>query len=397
MYNCIICRYHEIATKGNNRGMFERCLVENVRHLLEELPGMKVLRVRGRVRVERADKAPFSQDELQVIKRQLRKCFGLESFSPAVITEVDMEQIRPIASRLATDAVNAFEGKPAFRVRARRSNKRFPLTSKEIEIDLVSAVAQVTGEDKFTIDLSNADITLGCEVRDEFAVLYMESISSPGGLPVGCNPRVMTLLSGGIDSPVAAWLIMKRGSPCDFITFHSAPYTPPETVEKVQRVAAKLNEYQLRGTLCIANLSEFQKAVRDNCKEKFRTVLYRRAMMRIAEIAARHRRCHALVTGDSLGQVASQTVPNMYSVGKAVDMLVLRPLVGSDKLECIRLAEEIGTFDISNVQVPDSCTVFAPSSPCTASEPEVLEQEEGKIPDYWEILEKIAGNLEEWA
>ena len=398
MYNCIICRYHEIATKGNNRGMFERCLVENIRHLLKSLSGIRVSRVRGRVRVERTDNGPFTAEELQVIKSQLRKCFGLENFSPAVITEVDMEKIRPIAAELAAEAVNSFaDGKAAFRVRARRSNKRFPLTSKDIEIDLVSAVAEKTGTDRFTIDLSNAaDITLGCEVRDEFAVLFMESISAPGGLPVGCNPRVMTLLSGGIDSPVAAWLIMKRGSPCDFITFHSAPYTPPETVEKVQRVAAKLNEYQMWGTLCIANLSEFQKAVRDNCKEKFRTVLYRRAMMRIAEIVSRHRKCHALVTGDSLGQVASQTVPNMYSVGKAVDMLVLRPLVGSDKLDCIRLAEEIGTFDISNVQVPDSCTVFAPSSPCTASEPEILEQEEAKIPDYWQILEKIAANLEEW-
>ena len=398
MYNCIICRYHEIATKGNNRGMFERCLVDNIRHLLEELDEIKVSRVRGRVRVERNDKGAFSGEQLTVIRRQLRKCFGLESFSPAVITQVDMESIRPVAVALAGSAIRDFQekGTPAFRVRARRSNKRFPLTSKEIEIDLVSAVAAQTGEDKFTIDLSNADITLGCEVRDEFAVLFMESIPAPGGLPVGCNPRVMTLLSGGIDSPVAAWLIMKRGSPCDFITFHSAPYTPPETVEKVQQVAAKLNEYQLRGTLCIANLSEFQKSVRDNCKEKFRTVLYRRAMMRIAEIVARRRRCHALVTGDSLGQVASQTVPNMYSVGKAVDMLVLRPLVGSDKLECIRLAEEIGTFEISNVQVPDSCTVFAPSSPCTASEPEILEQEEAKIPDYWQILEKIASNVEEW-
>jgi thiamine biosynthesis protein ThiI len=398
MYNCIICRYHEIATKGNNRGMFERCLVENIRHLLKSLEGMKVSRVRGRVRVERSDNGPFTPEELQVINVQLRKCFGLENFSPAVITDVDMEKIRPIAVRLAADAIENFQGdKPTFRVRARRSNKRFPLTSKDIEIDLVSAVAEKTGSDKFIIDLSHAEITLGCEVRDEFAVLFMESIPAYGGLPVGCNPRVMTLLSGGIDSPVAAWLIMKRGSPCDFITFHSAPYTPPETVEKVQRVAAKLNEYQMWGTLCIANLSEFQKAVRDNCKEKYRTVLYRRAMMRIAEIAARHRKCHALVTGDSLGQVASQTVPNMYSVGKAVDMLVLRPLVGTDKLDCIRLAEEIGTLEISNVQVPDSCTVFAPSAPCTASEPEILEQEEAKIADYWQILEKIAENMEEWA
>ena len=398
MYNCIICRYHEIATKGNNRGMFERCLVDNIRHLLEELSDVKVSRVRGRVRVERSDKGAFTPEQLEVIRKQLCKCFGLESFSPAVIVDVDMEKIRPVAVALAASAIEEFQsqGKPAFRVRARRSNKRFPLTSKEIEIDLVSAVAARTGEDKFTIDLSSADITLGCEVRDEFAVLFLESVSAPGGLPVGCNPRVMTLLSGGIDSPVAAWLIMKRGSPCDFITYHSAPYTPPETVEKVQRVAAKLNEYQLRGTLCIANLSEFQKAVRDNCKERFRTLLYRRAMMRIAEIAARHRRCHALVTGDSLGQVASQTVPNMYTVGKAVDMLVLRPLVGTDKLDCIRLAEEIGTFEISNVQVPDSCTVFSPSSPCTSSEPEDLEQEEAKIPDYWQILEKIAANMEEW-
>ena len=242
MYNCIICRYHEIATKGNNRGMFERCLVENIRHLLKSLEGMKVSRVRGRVRVERTDNAPFTPEELQVIKFQLRKCFGLENFSPAVITDVDMEKIRPIAVQLAADAIGNFQGKPTFRVRARRSNKRFPLTSKDIEIDLVSAVAEKTGPDKFTIDLSQAEITLGCEVRDEFAVLFMESISAPGGLPVGCNPRVMTLLSGGIDSPVASWLIMKRGSPCDFITFHSAPYTPPETVEKVQRVAAKLNE-----------------------------------------------------------------------------------------------------------------------------------------------------------
>ena len=274
--------------------MFERCLVENIRHLLKTLDGIKVSRVRGRVRVERDDKGAFTGEQLDVIKSQLRKCFGLESFSPAVITAVDMEEIRPIAVELAAGAIGAYqgEGKVAFRVRARRSNKRFPLTSRDIEIDLVSAVAARTGEDKFTIDLNNAQITLGCEVRDEFAVLFMESIPAPGGLPVGCNPRVMTLLSGGIDSPVAAWLIMKRGSPCDFITFHSAPYTPPETVEKVQRVAGKLNEYQMHGTLCIANLSEFQKAVRDNCKEKFRTVLYRRAMMRIAEIAARHRRCH---------------------------------------------------------------------------------------------------------
>ena len=306
MYNCIICRYHEIATKGSNRGMFERCLAENVRHLLKTLPDAKVSRVRGRVRVELEGKRVFTPEELELVKVQLSKCFGLESFSPAVIVPVDMEQIRPPAVELAASALAECPGKTSFRVRARRSNKRFPLSSKEIEIDLVTAVAERTGAEKFTIDLNNAEITLGCEVRDEFAVIYMESFSAPGGLPVGCNPRVLTLLSGGIDSPVAAWMIMKRGSPCDFLTFHSAPYTPPETLEKVRRLASKLNEFQLHGTLCAANLSELQKAVRDNCKERYRTVLYRRAMMRIAAMTAERRRCHALVTGESLGQVATR-------------------------------------------------------------------------------------------
>ena len=396
MYNCIICRYHEIATKGSNRGMFERCLAENVRHLLKGLPDARVSRVRGRVRVELEGKRIFTPEELELVKVQLSKCFGLESFSPAVIVPVDMEQIRPPAVELAASALAERAGKTTFRVRARRSNKRFPLNSQEIEIDLVTAVAERTGEAKFTSDLNHAEVTLGCEVRDEFAVIYMASYPAPGGLPVGCNPRVLTLLSGGIDSPVAAWMIMKRGSPCDFLTFHSAPYTPPETLEKVRRLASKLNEFQLHGTLCAANLSELQKAVRDNCKERYRTVLYRRAMMRIAAMVAERRRCHALVTGESLGQVASQTVPNMYAIGKAVDMLILRPLVGCDKLETIRLAEEIGTYEISNVQVPDSCTVFAPSAPCTTSEPDLLEKEERKIDGYRQILEKIAANVEEW-
>ncbi len=397
MYNCVICRYHEIATKGNNRGMFERCLHENMRHLLADVPGCKVRRVRGRFWVEKEDNADFTDAELEAIRLRLKRAFGLESSSPARLLPVDMDVIRQAACDMAPAVFAPFRepaGKVTFRIRARRSNKRFPLTSKEIEIDLISAIAGAVGNDVFTIDLDDAELTLGVEVRDEFAVLFFHKWPSPGGLPVGCNPKVLTLLSGGIDSPVAAYLIMKRGSPTDFITFHSSPYTPPETTEKVTEIARFIGKYEKNGTLHLVNLSEMQKAIRDCCKERFRTVLYRRAMLRIAEMVARRTHCGALVTGDALGQVASQTLSNMDTISAAVDMLILRPIVGADKLETIRIAEEIGTMGMSSVQVPDSCTVFAPSGPATSSTRELAEAEERKITNYGELLQQIVDSIE---
>lgn len=397
MYNSIVCRYHEIATKGNNRNMFERCLVENARHLLRDAAPCKVHRVRGRVWVEPAHEGDFSAAELEAVKPRLARVFGLESFSPAARVPVDMDAIRAKAVELAREVLSpVFAEKPSvtFRVRARRSFKKFPLRSKEIEIDLVSAIAKPFGDNRFRIDLKHAEYTLGVEVRDEFALLYWEEFRAPGGLPVGSNPRVLTLLSGGIDSPVAAWMIMKRGCPTDFITFHSAPYTPPETTDKVRGIAGFLNGWQLRGKLHLCNLAPLQKLIRDCCSERFRTVLYRRAMLRIAEQVARRTECRALVTGEAVGQVASQTLVNMNTINRAVDMLVLRPLVGADKLETIRIAEMIGSYDLSNTQVPDSCSVFAPSSPATATPEALAEAEERKIPDYPQVLEKIIADIE---
>ena len=263
------------------------------------------------------------------------------------------------------------------------------MTSQEIEIDLVTRISEVTGESAFTLDLDDADLTLGVEVRDEFSLLYFDSLPGPGGLPVGSNPRVLTLLSGGIDSPVAAYLTMKRGSPTDFVTFHSAPYTPPETTDKVVGIAKKLNEFQLAGKLHLVNLAPFQKEVRDKCRERYRTVLYRRAMFRIAEMIARRTNCKALVTGEALGQVASQTVVNLDTINQAIHMLVLRPLIGADKLDAIRLAEKIGTLKLSEVQAPDSCTVFAPANPATAAPADLIEKEELLIPNYGELLQQI--------
>lgn len=189
-------------------------------------------------------------------------------------------------------------------------------------------------------------------------------------------------------------MIMKRGCPTDFITFHSAPYTPPETTDKVRGIAGFLNGWQIHGKLHLCNLAPLQKQIRDFCTERFRTVLYRRAMLRIAEQVARQTDCRALVTGEAVGQVASQTLVNMNTINRAIDMLVLRPLVGTDKLETIRIAEMIGSYDLSNTQVPDSCTVFAPSSPATATPESLAEAEERKIPDYPAVLEKIIADIE---
>ena len=397
MYNCIICRYHEIATKGNNRNMFEKCLVDNIRHILKTIdPLCRVRRIRGRVWIEPGEnRQTFNNETLNAIISRLPDVFGLENFSPAILLPVDMDVIRQTAVQLAPEVFKS-TGKtmPAFRVRARRSNKRFPLTSNEIEIDLVTAIAEKLGDNAFKINLKNADITLGCEIRDEFSALYFDNYAAAGGLPVGSNPRVLTLLSGGIDSPVAAWQIMKRGSPTDFITFHSSPYTPQETVDKVRGLVKVLNSFQRKGRLFIVNLAEFQKAVRDNCAERLRTILYRRAMFRIAEKIALKEECKALVTGEALGQVASQTVANMDTINRAVDMLVLRPLVGADKLETIAIAEKIRTMKLSSVQVPDSCTVFAPSSPATSAPVDLALAEEAKIPGYDAILEKIINDIE---
>ena len=394
IYNAVICRYHEIATKGNNRNMFERCLVDNIKRLVGRGENCRVLRVRGRVWIERQDGGAFDAAQIEHFRKVLPRAFGLESFSPAVRLPVDMDEIRKSAVELTRELFATAPEHFSFRIRARRSNKRFALTSNQIEVDLITRIGEEFGEKRFTIDLDHADYTLGVEVRDEFSALYLEQLPGPGGLPVGSNPRVLTLLSGGIDSPVAAYLAMKRGSGTAFLSFHSAPYTPPESVEKVKRLAAILNGYQRPERLFCANLSAFQKEVRDRCRDRYRTVLYRRAMMRIAEMIAERYGYKALVTGEALGQVASQTIDNLNTINRAVNILILRPLIGADKLESIRIAERIGTMEISSEQVPDSCTVFAPANPATAVPLDAAEEEERKIPGYAEILARIVDEVE---
>ncbi len=398
MYNAVICRYHEIATKGNNRKNFERRLMNNIQHALREIKDLKVRSIRGRVWLEHFDRQQFTSEELELITKKMRFMFGLESFSPVVLVESDMEKIKTALKQISDTIFNPIieRNKVArFRIRARRSNKGFALCSKDIEIRLATLIGEVYGLENVKVNLDdNADITVGCEVRDEFTLLFFEVIRAGGGLPTGSNAAVLALLSGGIDSPVACLLTMKRGSEVDFLSFHSAPYTPPETVDKVMRIGQYLGGFQKKTTHYLANISPIQKLIRDKCDPHYRTILYRRMMFRIAELICKRSRAKALLTGDSLGQVASQTVENMSCINASTKMLVLRPLVGHDKLETIQLAEKYGTLTLSNEQVPDSCTVFAPSSPATKSDVYKIEQEELLLGEYQEVLQEIVDTME---
>lgn len=395
MYNAVICRYHEIAIKGNNRREFERQLVGNMRYMFkkQEIP-CKVHHIRGRIWVEPAEPGrDFTEAELQAVSGVLSRTFGLESFSPAKLVTPDMTEIIKAVKEIAPPLFEPYfeAGTPAvFRIRARRSNKEFPLRSKEIEIELAGVIEDLFGGDRLKIDLDNAPITVGCEVREEFAAVFAGSFAAPGGLPVGSSGKVLVLLSGGIDSPAAAYEMMKRGCQVDFLAFHSPPYTPPESSDKVRRLADQLNRYQFPGKLYFCNLAPLQKMIRDLCEERDRTVLYRRAMFRIAQKVAQKAKSGALVTGEAVGQVASQTLKNMATIGSAVDMLILRPLCGYDKNECIRVAQKIGTYEISVIPAPDSCTVFAPASPATSVPIHVAEREEAKIPDYADVIHQLA-------
>ena len=382
-FNAVMCRYNEIALKGANRPQFEHLFVEAIKRALRELDAIKFVQERGRILVCLENFRPFSNRELNLIKVQLPTVFGLTSFSPGFMLESTLEAID---SQLDATFPGHYEmisrgsannSDISYRMRARRSDKSFPLTSSELEIHFAEKF--LSQYPRLKVNLNKADLTIGVEVRKKWSFVYYNQFSGPGGLPSGSNGGGLALLSGGIDSPVACYMVMKRGTPLHFITFHSFPYTPPESIIKVSKLVRILNRRQKRGILYACNLVAAQKCVRDNCTEKFRTILYRRIMVRIATGLAKSINLEALVTGESIGQVASQTVRNMDTINRATDMLIMRPLVGMDKQEVTNIADKIGTLSISQENCPDSCTVFAPKSPTTAAKLDRILEEEQRI------------------
>ncbi|MDP6538896.1 MAG: tRNA uracil 4-sulfurtransferase ThiI [Planctomycetota bacterium] len=352
----VLVRYGELALKGKNRGAFEQALVRNIEAATRLIAPVRVERRRGRMAV-------FGERRVSDVARRLQDVFGIKSLSPAWGCAVAPEAIAELAARVLADALADFppEGPITFRVASSRAEKRFPLSS--MELDRFIAERVLPDHPRLKVRLERPELSLGIDVRPERAYVFVRRLPGPGGLPVSTLGRGMCLLSGGIDSPVAAWLAMKRGCRVAFVSFHSPPYIGERSRKKIRDLVGILARYQPTSRLYVAPFTEVQTTIRDRAPQPYRTVLYRRMMQRIATRLARREKCGALITGESLGQVASQTLENLTCIEAATDLPVLRPLVTFDKEEAIDLARRIGTFEVSTRPEPDCCTVFMPEHP----------------------------------
>ena len=350
----VVVRVHEVALKGRNRPWFMRVLRRNLTHALRGVPYQDLKLRSGRALITLNDVAEWSH-----VRERLSQVFGVANFSLTVEAGLPIEEIRE-----AVGALLDAEGPPpgTFRVRAKRSNKDYPLISPEIERDLGAYIQGRTGA---PVDLRRPDRTYRVEVLHDAAYVSSETIPGAGGLPVGASGRVVVLMSGGFDSPVAAYRMMKRGCEVTLVHCHAYPFVRSTSIEKVVELAQHLGRHQPGTRLVIVPIGQAQQQIAIATDPEIRVVLYRRLMMRIAETIAEREGAKAIVTGESLGQVSSQTLDNLRAISAAVTLPILRPLIGFDKEEILVEAKRIGTEPISRVPDDDCCTVFVPRHPTT--------------------------------
>lgn len=377
----ILIRYGEIALKGKNRGEFEQQLQSNLKKAVSDLGG-RVARLHGRLLVTGPE-----QNFDKIIDRT-SKTFGVVSVSKVRETELDLEKIKLLAAEIASEIP---PDKLAFRVDTRRSNKDFPYDSQEINHSLGAYLQSIRPE--LVVNLKNPDFTIYIEVGFDKAYIYQDRVAGPGGLPLGVTGRCLLLLSGGIDSPVAGWLAMKRGMALEALHFHSFPFTSRRAQEKAVDLCRKLAVYGNEIRLHMISVTSIQKEINENCPKDYSIILLRRMMYRLAEKLSRQHNLQALVTGESLGQVASQTLESIEVVSKATSMMVLRPLVGMDKTEIINKGIEIDTYETSILPYEDCCTVFLPKNPVTRPRLENVLQHEANL-DIDALVDEALATLE---
>jgi thiamine biosynthesis protein ThiI len=362
--NSIVVHYKELALKGRNRPWFVQWLLRNIRTALAGLEIVSVRSVMGRVEIELCNQAAWAD-----VRDRLRYVFGIANFSCAGQAPHQFDE-------LAAAILRDLEGQrpESFRASARRSDKRFPFTSPQIEREVGGRIKEALG---WRVDLKHPALTIHIEVLPDRAFYFFGKEPGAGGLPTGTGGRLACLLSGGIDSPVAAYRMMRRGCSVLLIHFHSYPILSRASQEKVRQIAALLTRYQQRSRLVMVPFGELQQKVVLAVPSELRVVVYRRLMLRIAERLARGWHARALVTGEVVGQVASQTLENLTVIAEATTMEVLRPLVGMDKDEIMAQAEKVGTFPISIIPDQDCCQLFMPRHPATrASAAEVARAED---------------------
>ena len=348
----MLIHYHEIGLKGKNRGRFERRLMININRALKDVPCGKLERLSGRMML-----ALTSESPIDVIRERLSTVFGIANFSEAVVAKRNIEAIRETAWTLAQKA--DFE---SFKIVTRRGDKTFPLNSDQINRDVGKHIQTLSGA---RVLMDNPDLICFIEIAPQRIFIYTEKIPAPGGLPVGSNECAVSLLSSGIDSPVASYKIMKRGVKLTYVHFHSQPYTNRNSQRNTEDLVRLLTRHQYVSDLYLVPFVEIQRHIMTQAPASYRVILYRRAMLRIAEAIAEKVDAQALVTGENVGQVASQTLSNMRAIEEVTPLPILRPLAGDNKEEIINEARRIGTYQISIEPYEDCCSVFVPKHPET--------------------------------
>ena len=384
-FDTIICHYAEVGLKIGNKRFFENWLKQNIKSSLlkvisKEEFGIKI--IHGRILVE-LNKDISNQKKN--ITRALLDTFGIAYFAFAKTIQQDIRTIRKESVSILKE--NQFE---TFKIKARRPDHGFLLTAQQVNEDVGALVLSKINK---TVKLNHPDITCYIDIVQGVVFIYTEKIIGLGGLPTGANGKVVGLLSAGIDSPVATILAMKRGASVILVHFHSAPMTTEDSIEKVKKLTEVLNRYQSRIQLYLVALTPIQKEILVKTKEKFRILLYRRFMIRIAEQIAKKEKAKALITGESLGQVASQTLGNIASIESIGTIPILRPLIGLDKQEIMDLARQYGTYDISILPDQDCCSLFVPKNPSTNAKREYLEKEEKNL-NVDDLLKEALDSIE---
>ena len=383
--NILIVRCGEVALKGMNKPYFERMLADRIRTNLKGFDGVDVKRHEGLIFV-RADKR-LSMD---AIIKETTKVFGVASVSKAIEAEPELDKIGEAAVGYMTELINT-RGVKTFKVEAKRADKNFPVKSPEIGRIIGAKI--LIGCKVLRVDVHDPDVLLHVDVRHDRTYIYEGKVNGFGGLPLGTNGKGMVLLSGGIDSPVAAWMMAKRGMLIEAVHFHSYPYTSPRAQQKVEELAGILASYCGRFKMHVINLLPIQEPIVMNCPEEETTILVRRFMMKIAERIAEKRDCMMLITGENLGQVASQTAEALVVTDASVTKPVMRPLIAMDKVDIMEKAKEIGTYEKSIEPYEDCCTVFLPKHPTTKPRLERILASESKL-DAEGLIEAAVNSAE---
>lgn len=383
MKEIILIKIGEIALKGLNRRTFEEALVKNIRRRITALGNFQIQYAQSTIFVLPTDE----NIDLDEVAESVGKIFGIAAYSRACVTEKNMQSINAAAAEYLADALSDVK---TFKVEAKRSDKLFPLTSPEICAEAGGYLLEQFPH--LTVDVHNPELTVTVEIRDFGAYVRGQAVHGAGGLPVGTGGRAAILISGGIDSPVAAWMMAKRGIELTGIHFASPPYTSERAEQKVVQLMEHVSEYAGRMNLFVVPFSRVQEEIMKNCPEELFTIVMRRFMMTIADKIARRERCAALITGESLGQVASQTIGAIACTDVAAEMPVFRPLIGMDKEEIITIARKIGTFETSILPYEDCCTVFTPKHPRTRPQLEAVLEAEEKL-DKEDLINECLSNL----